>query len=426
MKMKTSLLSGAGTGLMLALAMGATTAHAQDTTVAWKGAPQWTNDDVQFKVRGRILLDYVYQDVKRQGSLPDYKTSNVRGRQAFLGIEGKLNNYIAYKAEGGAVNGGAWAWDDVVIEYKPNEFTSLMVGNIKAAGLENLTSTRFISFMDRGPYGDLGPDSYVLSAVAKVNGFNWTATGAFQGDSINSADVNNTAGANPGSKERNGMTGRVTFAPILTDTDKLHLGVWARYRNHGDEGAFAYRGRPNTAYGDSGRYYTTGALGNHDKSLAVEAAFIHNNFSVQGEYANIKVDRLQTTAPGGDPTVKAGYAYVSFWPTGEQRNYDASKGEFGRPKILNPITGGGLGAVELLARYDYADLTDAYSTASTAAGRTLAQDAGKYEGWTLGANYYPTAYVRVQANYTDAKSDNPGPGRDVDIKQFQMRVQLDF
>ena len=40
MKMKTSLLSGAGTGVMLALAMGATAAHAQDTTVAWKGAPE--------------------------------------------------------------------------------------------------------------------------------------------------------------------------------------------------------------------------------------------------------------------------------------------------------------------------------------------------------------------------------------------------
>jgi phosphate-selective porin OprO/OprP len=135
---------------------------------------------------------------------------------------------------------------------------------------------------------------------------------------------------------------------------------------------------------------------------------------------------LNTVALGGNPDIKTGYAYVSFWPTGEQRNYDATKGEFGRPRILNPITGGGMGGVELLVRYDYADLTDAYSTANTAAGRLLSQDAGKYEGWTLGANYYPTAYVRVMANYTDATSDNPGPGRDVDIKQFQMRVQLDF
>jgi phosphate-selective porin OprO/OprP len=85
-----------------------------------------------------------------------------------------------------------------------------------------------------------------------------------------------------------------------------------------------------------------------------------------------------------------------------------------------------MGGVELLARYDYADLTDAFSTASTAAGRLISQDAGKYEGWTIGANYYPTGYARVQANYTNADISNPGVGRDVKVNQFQMRVQLDF
>jgi phosphate-selective porin OprO/OprP len=425
MNSKTSLCAGAAFGVMLALGAAAG-AQAQETTTAWKGAPQWTNDDVQFKVRGRILIDYVYQDVKREGVLPDYKTSNIRGRQAFLGIEGKLNNYLAYKAEGGAVNGGGWAWDDVVIEYKPNDFTSIMVGNIKAAGIENMTSTRFISFMDRGPYGDLGPDSYVLSVVAKANGQNWTVTGAVQGNSLNSADVNNTATANPGSKERVGFTARATYVPVLTDTTKVHLGVWARYRNHGDESAFAYAGRPNTNYGDSGRYFTTGAIGDTDESIGGEAVLIHNSFSLQGEYADIKVNRLQTVAVGGDPHVKVGYVYASFWPTGEMRNYDPTKAEFGRPKIMNPITAGGFGGVELLARYDYVDLTDAYKTATTVAGRTLSQDAGTYKAWTLGANYYPTAYVRLQANYTNGKADNPGLGRDVKINQFQMRAQLDF
>ena len=423
MKIKTALCAGAALCVSV-LAAGA--ACAQDTTVAWKGAPQWTNDDVQFKVRGRLLVDYVYQDVKRDAPLPDYKTSNVRGRQAFLGVEGKLNNYIAYKAEGGAVNGGAWSWDDVVIEYKPNEMTSLMVGNIKAAGLENLTSTRFLSFMDRGPYGDLGPDSYVLSVVAKVNGFNWTATGALQGDSINNADVNNTTTANPGSRERVGATARFSYAPVLTDDNKVHLAAWARYRNHGDESGFSYQGRPNTNYGTNGLYYSTKGIGKTDETFGVEGAWVHKSFSVQGEYADIKVNRLQTVSPGGDPDIKVGYAYVSFWPTGESRNYDATKGEFGRPKIIDPITAGGLGGVELLVRYDYADLTDAYKSASTAASRTLTQDAGKYTGWTLGANYYPTSYARLQANYTNAEINNPGPGRDIKINQFQMRAQIDF
>jgi phosphate-selective porin OprO/OprP len=426
MKLKTSLLGGAALGMSLALGLTAS-ASAQDTTVAWKGAPQWTNDDVQFKVRGRLLIDYVFQDVERVSPLPDYQTSNVRGRQAFLGVEGKLNNYLAYKAEGGAVNGGAWSWDDVVIEYKPTEMTSIMVGNIKAAGLENLTSTRFITFLDRGPYGDMGPDSYVLSVVAKANGLNWTATGALQGASINSGDVNNTAGANPGSKERVGVTARFSYAPILTDETKLHLAISGRYRNHGDESAFSFAGRPSTGYGDSGRYYSTGAIGDTDKTISLEAALVQKNLSVQGEYSDIDVTRLQTVSGGGrDPKVKVGYVMASWWPTGEMRNYDAAKGEFGRPKILNPITAGGMGGVELAVRYDYADLTEAYSTAATAAGRTLSQDAGKYTGWTLGANYYPTAYVRLQANYTDADIDNPGPGRDVKINQFQLRAQLDF
>lgn len=416
----------AASALGLALSAAGASAYAQDTTLAWKGAPQWTNDDVQFKVRGRMLVDYVFQDVSREGAQQGYRTSNVRGRQLFLGVEGKLNNYFAYKAEGGAANGGAWVWDDIVIEYKPTETLSLMVGNIKAAGLENLTSTRFTTMMDRGPYGDLGPDSFVLSAVAKANGLNWTATAALQGASINSGDVNNTAGANPGSTERVGFTVRGSYAPILTDVTKVHLGASARYRNHGDESAFSYAGRPNTNYGTSGLYYSTGSIGDTDKTLSAEAAVIHKAFSVQAEYSDINVERLQTVAAGTDPHVKVGYVMATWSPTGEMRNYDAAKGEFGRPKILNPITAGGYGGLELAVRYDFADLTDAYSTASTAASRNVSALAGEYKAVTVGANYYPTSYVRVQANYTKGEVDNPVAGRDFDINQFQMRVQLDF
>lgn len=414
MKIRTSLCAGAALSVFV---LAASAAQAQDTTVAWKGAPQWTNDDVQFKVRGRVLLDAVFEDVDRETGA-DQNFRAFRGRQVFLGVEGKLNNYLAYKIEGGWVNGGTPSWDDVVIEVKPNDNTSIMFGNIKAAGLENLTSTRFTTFMDRGPYGDFGVDSYLVSAVAKMNGMNWTVTGAVQGDSINSADV--TAG-----EERIGFTGRGSFAPVLTDTTKVHLAASARWRDHGDETAFNYQSRPNTNFGS--RYINSGAIGDKDTTFAVEGAVVHNQFSLQGEYANIKVDRLSSGASAGaDPDLQVGYVFASFWPTGEMRNYDATKGEFGRPKILNPVTAGGFGGVELAVRYDWADLTDAYSTASTAASRTLSQDAGEYTAWTLGVNYYPTAYVRFQANYTMGKNDNPVVGRDVDVNVFQMRAQLDF
>jgi phosphate-selective porin OprO/OprP len=418
MRNKTSLVSGAALGVMLACGLGVA-AHAQDNTIAWKGAPQWTNDDVYFKVRGRILVDAVFQDVTRDGPGGDFETSNERGRQVFLGVEGKLNNYIAYKAEGGAVNGGAWAWDDVVIEIKPTEATSLLFGNIKVAGLENLTSTRFTTFMDRGPYGDFGVDSYQLGVVGKYQGPNYSFTGGVQGGSINNPDV--AIGANADSKERLVVTGRAHWAPIATDENKLHVALSYRYRNRGDEGAFAYTGRTNTAYSNGTTFYTTGGIGNRDKTLAFEGAWVHGPLSVQGEYSNIDVTRAGTA--GSDPTIKVGYAFVSFWPTGETRNYDQVAGEFKRPKILNPITAGGFGGLELALRYDFADLSDAYDTLKV---KPATSQAGQYTGWTLGANYYPTAYVRFQANYTDGKSDNVGLNQDYAIKQFQLRAQLDF
>ncbi|MFT4255308.1 MAG: porin [Caulobacter sp.] len=419
MRNKISLVAGSALGAVLALGLGVA-AQAQDLGVKWSGSPQFSNDDVAFKVRGRILLDAVFQDVSRDGPGGDFDTRNVRGRQVFLGVEGKLNNYFAYKAEGGAVNGGAWSWDDVVIEYKPSEPISLLFGNVKATGLENLTSTRFTTFMDRGPYGDFGVDSYLLGVVAKYQGLNYSVTGAVQGNSINSAD---TANAGADSKERIAVTGRFHYAPINTDLDKLHLAVSYRYRNRGDESAFSYTGRTNTAYTNGTTFYTTGAIGNRDNTVAVEGAYVHGPFSVQGEYSSIDVTRVGGSAVGADPTVKVGYAYVTFWPTGEMRNYDAMAGEFKRPKILNPVTAGGWGGVELALRYDIADTTDAYDTLKT---KPTTSQAGKYTGVTLGVNYYPTSYVRFQANYTDGDVDNFGANQDYAVKQFQLRAQLDF
>jgi phosphate-selective porin OprO and OprP len=417
MRNKTSLVCGAALGAMLACGLGVA-AHAQDTTTAWKGAPQWTNDDVYFKVRGRVLLDAVFQDIDKDGGAAgDYETANVRGRQVFIGVEGKLNNYIAYKIEGGFVNGGTSSWDDVVLEVKPTEATSLLFGNVKVAGLENLTSTRFTTFMDRGPYGDFGVDSYLLGVVGKYVGPNYSASLGVQGGSLNNADVTAT---NADAKERLTVTGRAHWAPIVTDNDRVHLGLSYRYRNRGDESMFAYTGRTNTAY-SNGTLYTTGGIGNRDNTLAVEGAWVHGPFSVQGEYSNIDVTRAGTA--GGDPTVKVGYAFVSFWPTGETRNYNSVTGEFGRPKILNPITAGGWGGLELAVRYDFADLNDAYDTLRV---KPATSQSGEYTAWTLGANYYLTSYVRFQANYTDGKVDNIGPAQDYDVKQFQLRAQMDF
>lgn len=420
MRNRTSLFGAASLGAVLALAIGAS-AQAQETTTSWKGAPQFQNDSLTFKVRGRIYYDYVAQDVDRAveaGANVDYESRSTRLRTARIGVEGTWNANWAYKAEvnfNGRDSSGAdeVEWEDLILEYKANDQTSLMLGNMKTVSLENITSSRYVTFMERGPFNDVIDAGRVLSAQAKINGVNWTIAGAVIGDSLNDNDVavNTTTKS---AKETLGGTARVTFAPIDTDTTKLHLGAWARYREANDDGLFRYRARNNTNAGD--RFIDSGANFDADTTLAAEAALVWNSFSVQGEYANIEGDPASSTAAEG--AAKAGYVFASWFPTGEMRRYEPAKGEFNRIKINNPMTAGGFGAVELGVRYDWVDLTE-YTT--------LNASAGEYTAWTAGATWYPFPYVRFMANYTKAQNENAGVSvRDVDVDTFQMRAQFDF
>jgi phosphate-selective porin OprO/OprP len=205
---------------------------------------------------------------------------------------------------------------------------------------------------------------------------------------------------------------------VITDFTTVHLGVWGRVRNRGDQANFTYQVRNNTNYG--ARYTSSGAIGVSDKTVGLEAVVLHKQFSVQSEYARITANRTGTAT---DVDLDSFYVTGSFFLTGETRRYEAARGEFNRTRILNPMTGGGMGALEAALRYDSVDLTDLKGVAT----------AGKYTAWTAGLNWYPHPYVRFQANYTKSKNDNPtltsGTNlqlNDVDVDTFQMRAQFDF
>ncbi len=404
MTFKTSLCAGAALSVAM-LAAGA--ASAQDTSTAWKGAPQWTNDTLTFKVRGRVYEDFVSQSVDRQAGV-DFDANVTRLRTARLGVEGTWNANWAYKVEASiSSGGGTTAWEDLILEYKPTDNLSIMAGNFKTVAFENISSSRYITFMERGPYNDVLDVGRVMNVQVKANGENWTAAVAVSGDSVNNADPAATA---TGGSEALGVNGRVTFTPINGDTQKLHLGAWARYRDRQDQANFTYQARNNTNYG--ARYVSTGAVGVSDRMIGVEGLYINGPFSIQAEYANADVDRLA----GLSSDFNTYYVAGSFFITGDMRNLDVKKGELGRTKILNPVTSGGWGALELAARYDSVDLTN-FNVPATA---------GEYTAWTVGANWYPHPYVRFMANYSKSKNENVAVGADVDVDTLQFRAQFDF
>lgn len=404
MKLNTSLCAGAALGAFL---LGATAAQAQDTTVAWKGAPQWTNDSLTFKVRGRVYEDFVHQKVDRQTGA-DFEANVTRLRTARIGVEGTWNSNWAYKAEATiSSTGGTTQWEDLILEYKPSDNLSIMAGNFKTVSFENISSSRYTTFMERGPYNDVLDIGRVMNIQVKANGENWTAAVAISGDSLNAADPTATA---TGGSEALGVNGRVTWVPINDDARKLHVGAWARYRDRQDQANFNYQARNNTNYG--ARYTSTGAVGVSDTMIGLEGIFIQGPFSVQGEWATVDVDRLANVS--SDFTTY--YVAASWFVTGEMKNLDVKKGEWGRTKILNPMTSGGMGALELAVRYDNVDLTE-FNIPATA---------GEYSAWTVGATWYPHPYVRFMANYTKSENDNPALNADVDVDTLQFRAQFDF
>jgi len=167
----------------------------------------------------------------------------------------------------------------------------------------------------------MGPDSY-LCRVARPNGFILDPDRRPAAlDQLRPTSTNRHG--NPGLQGAGGLDGARHLRP---DPETRTSCTWAPSplpQPRRRDGLRLCR-RPSTNYGDSAAT-TRPAPSATPTHLRGEGAFIHNNFSVQGEYADIKVNRLNTVAAGADPDVKVGYAYVSFWPTGETRNYDAPR-----------------------------------------------------------------------------------------------------
>jgi len=213
-------------------------------------------------------------------------------------------------------------------------------------------------------------------------------------------------------------TGRVAWTPFKRPGKVLHLGITASDETPQDSTingrgqtiipSTRMRSRPDV-FLTSARFVDTGTLTNVDHILrrGLEGVWIQGPWSLQVEYLQEDVHRTS-----GKPSFSGsgGYLFGSWIVTGESRVYE--NGQVSNPKPSRPR-----GALELLARYDEVDLTDA--SASVHGGRE--------HNWTIGANWYILTWFRVQANYIWVHEEgNPGynAGRAIDPRIFALRFQI--
>ena len=440
-------------------------------TPSWKGAPQFEDKEEgwSFKPRGRIQYDAGFVGNPNDALVTRNLGFNTRARRIRLGVEGTIPGGFGYKAEADFANASV-GFGDVVLTYAPKgKPFNFIIGNHETwNGLEQISSSRFLSFMERAAFDDAFINTRRIGISAGlVNGsgdmrFN---AGLFAAHSIDASFAND------------GWIGaaRAVYSPLM-GSNQLHFGANYQHRefesNNGSTASTSqgapstnqlaqYRARPFTQTTDV-RFVGTGNFAAKSDDifglefagifeslhLAAEGQYLRANAYRRGASFSDPLDRFSAASvlvPGGDPNFWGGYAEAGYFLTGETRGY--KNGAWDRTKVLNPFSKGGWGAVQINGRIDYLDLdsdalknafnnnfTNGTSTASVNLGR-----GGKQLGLLGSIIWIPEDWMRFylqyaraditggpQAALVDQGSAQPLDERSYGIDTLTARAQIDF
>jgi len=377
---------------------------------SWKGAPQFEDKAKgwSFKPRGRIQYDVGH--VGRPEGINDRGLGfSTELRRARLGVEGSIPGGFGYKFELDFADNEVEVVD-AILSYQASKEVGLIIGQHNTfQSLEELTSSRFLSFMERAAFTDaFNFERRVGLSGTYATGDFIAQAGVFTdsiGDLASVGDDNNSLSADA----------RIVYAPKVGET-QLHLGGSAHYRDNQDVADISrtrYRQRPFIHTTDV-RFLATPALNVEKEShYGLEAALIGGPLHAAAETHWLNAD----AGPNLSPTYFGGYAEIGYYFTGETRGY--KNGQFDRTKVLKPVGGGGFGAVQLNLRYDYLDLSE-----GSVAG-------GTQQGYQASLIWIPQDYVRFLINYghlryQDAAVAAAGGDRDYGINVVGARAQVDF
>ena len=373
----------------------------------WKDGLRLDSNDGSFKLKigGRIQNDWAYYctDDKEVGTADgDDFDEGVEFRRARLYFSGTIYDDLEFKAQYDFADGDS-DFKDVYLGFKNVPYVGgVRIGHFKEPfSLEELTSSKYITFMERSPANTFAPSrntGVMLHNAIFDKRMTWAAGVFRQTDDF---------GEGVGGRDYN-VTARLTGLPWYEEDGKrlLHLGVGYTHQNYEDD-VIRFRARPESHLAP--RVVDTGTFpAEHGDLLGAEVAWVHGPFSLQGEYMHAFMEGDSHFI--GDPRFWAASVQASYFLTGEHRPYKASNGTFDKVKpFKNFGKDEGPGAWELAARYSYLNLNDA------------GVNGGRLRDLTLGLNWYLNPNLRITWNYVFA---DPSDGGDVDI--FQMRFQLAF
>jgi phosphate-selective porin OprO/OprP len=364
------------------------------------------------QLRGRVEAEAVVAAQSQASKAEIGDLQNGYGfRRVRLGAQGTIGDSASWVSEVELAGGNVRLRDVFVgLDALPG-VRQVRVGHMREPfSLEAMTSSNFITFLERSPLNVLSP-----ARNWGVCGYWWPddervlfSLGVFRDGTPNN-------GQSLGDGDNWAYTTRLTGLPVYEPDGAVfklvHLG-----------GAFSQRVPPNgvitfvprtasnllTVEDNPGSPFlpTVDIPANSYQLYNLQAAGVFGPWSLQGEWTAAAVQ--QTGA--GLVFVHGVYVYGSYFLTGEHRGYNRLRGSFDRVDVLRPVIRsrtdprGGCGAFELALRFSYLNFNSPnlpLDVNGAPAGTLL------YE-LTAGANWYLNSYTRIMFNYTAGMPDKAG------------------
>jgi phosphate-selective porin OprO/OprP len=393
------------------------------------------------KFRGRMFFDQIWANDLRGPGGAEFPLENTTGFDTIrLGVSGNIYENFRYSVE--------FEFEGTAVDYKTiiGELTDMPgIGNLRAGffkeplGLEQLTSSRHITFMERStpsvlftPARNFGIQAY--NHFGDNENVSWYA-GLFRGSTDDDASPVVRRDSNDWS-----FTGRIAALPYYDEATPgrclLHVAGFYSHRRLGrDEDGNASRSGNGDwepfleLDGYDGPSDVTLPFGSEFDLVGYELAYMRGPFHIQNETFCVPTNSIPGLGAGSDFTVWGTYIEVGYFLTGENRGYKKGGKAFDRVKPLEPFffvrtadgPAAGLGAWQIAARWSYTDIGDA-----------TFDDPFRQENIALGLNWYLNPYSRVMLNwvhsisdYVDPTAAPPGPGK-FEGDHLGMRFQFDW
>ncbi len=385
------------------------TVSAQDKnsfTTYWNNGLKVESADQNFKIKlgGRIQYDVMF--INQDDSLDAHfdAENGTEFRRARLYTSGTIYKNIKFKFQVDFALGKVVLKDVYIQLNKIPVAGSIRIGHFKEPfGLEMITSSKYITMMERSLSNQLDFDRS-LGIMIGNHYFNkrlsWAA-GYFYPD--------HNQGIYHGNQYH--LTFRLTGLPMYNTEGKyrvLHLGAGYSYQYYDNE-SLSYKVRPEAHLAPKYIHLNIEELSSVN-SFKGEMALVMGAFAFQTEY----------TAAGFRPKTNSGYqnenyfldawfGTISWFITGEHKNYNLSKSAFDRVSPKKNFGKGGAGAFEFALRYSSIGLNNDDMMG------------GEMSNVTAAVNWYLNPATRFSFNYI--YSDVKTIGK---LNIFQMRFQIAF